>query len=172
MTLKPQYIRENIFIFVVAEIVNPSFKSQTKEELTTPVARFGSTYTLDNKEIERIAATGIMTAALQTLEAKEKTAAKKTDGKKTSRITGIPKLEDATWAGTKRSPECTLILTEGDSAATTAISGLKVIGRERFGVFPLKGKILNVRDASVKEITNNDEITNIKKIIGLKEGRK
>ena len=73
---------------------------------------------------------------------------KKTDGKKKSTIRGIPKLDDATWAGTPKSAECTLILTEGDSAKTTAISGLKVVGRERYGVFPLKGKILNVKDIS------------------------
>lgn len=42
-------------------------------------------------------------------------------GKKTSRILGIPKLEDANLAGTKRSDECTLILTEGDSAKALAM---------------------------------------------------
>ena len=34
-------------------------------------------------------------------------------GKKTGRITGIPKLEDANDAGTKNAMDCTLILTEG-----------------------------------------------------------
>lgn len=37
-------------------------------------------------------------------------------GSKKARILGIPKLEDANDAGTKKSEECTLILTEGDSA--------------------------------------------------------
>ena len=45
-----------------------------------------------------------------------------------------------------------LILTEGDSAKTMAISGLSVIGRDNYGVFPLKGKVLNVKDASQKQI--------------------
>lgn len=55
---------------------------------------------------------------------------------------GIPKLEDANDAGTRYSSECTLILTEGDSAKTLAVAGLGVVGRDRYGVFPLKGKML------------------------------
>jgi DNA topoisomerase-2 len=62
-------------------------------------------------------------------------------------------------------------LTEGDSAKTFAIAGLSVIGRDKYGVFPLKGKPLNVRDASDNQIANNDEINNIKKIMGLQQGK-
>ena len=55
--------------------------------------------------------------------------------------------------GGRHSSECTLILTEGDSAKSLAVSGLGVIGRDRYGVFPLRGKILNVREASHKQVT-------------------
>lgn len=55
-------------------------------------------------------------------------------------ILGIPKLEDANDAGTNKSLECTLILTEGDSAKTMAVSGLAAIGRDKYGIFPLRGK--------------------------------
>ena len=61
---------------------------------------------------------------------------------------GIDKLEDANEAGTKTADMCTLILTEGDSAKSLAMAGLEVVGRDRYGVFPLKGKLLNVRDAT------------------------
>lgn len=47
---------------------------------------------------------------------------------------------------------CTLILTEGDSAKTLAVSGLGVVGRDHFGVFPLRGKLLNVREATHKQV--------------------
>ena len=67
-------------------------------------------------------------------------------------LLGIPKLDDANNAGTKHSLNCTLILTEGDSAKTLAISGLSVVGRDNYGVFPLRGKMLNVRDASHKQV--------------------
>jgi DNA topoisomerase-2 len=92
-------------------------------------------------------------------------------GKKT-RIIGIPKLDDANQAGRSQSEKCTLILTEGDSAKSFVISGLSVIGREYYGVFPLRGKMLNVRDASNKQIMANEEIKNIITIMGLKMGGK
>ncbi len=79
----------------------------------------------------------------------------------------MPKLDDANDAGTKESMNCTLILTEGDSAKTLAVSGLGVIGRDKYGVFPLRGKMLNVREASTKQILDNSEVTNLCKIIGL-----
>ena len=81
-------------------------------------------------------------------------------------------MDDANFAGTRKSHLCTLILTEGDSAKSMAIAGLSVVGRDKYGVFPLKGKMLNVRDASIKQITNNQEITNLKKIIGLETNKK
>ena len=95
--------------------------------------------------------------------------AKTTDGKKRNKIF-IPKLEDALWAGTAKSEQCTLILTEGDSAKTFALWGRNVVGPERFGTFPLRGKLLNIRDASVSQLMNNEEINNLKQIIGLKQG--
>lgn len=77
---------------------------------------------------------------------------KKCSSKKTNKLKGVPKLEDANDAGTKNSMYCTLILTEGDSAKTLAVAGLGVVGRDRYGVFPLRGKLLNVRDGSNKQV--------------------
>ena len=96
------------------------------------------------------------------------TALTKLDVKKKKTIKGIPKLYDANFAGTKKSKDCILILTEGDSAKTMAISGLSAIPKSNnlFGVFPLKGKLLNVREARHKKIINNDEFVNLKKIVG------
>ncbi len=86
--------------------------------------------------------------------------AKKLKGSgRNGRILGLPKLEDANMAGTKNSKECILILTEGDSAKSLAVAGVSSIkARDQFGVFPLKGKLLNVRDANTNQITNNEEI--------------
>ena len=86
-------------------------------------------------------------------------------------MTGIPKLDDANDAGGRNSESCTLILTEGDSAKALAVSGLSVVGRDKYGVFPLRGKLLNVRDASHDQIKNNAEINHIKQILGLQHGK-
>ena len=112
-----------------------------------------------------------MEAAISLTEIKDTKAAKKTDGRKTSSIKGIPKLTDANWAGTRKSWECTLNLTEGYSAKAGVISGLSKQDRNQYGVFPLKGKLMNVKDMSQKKLNENIEITNIKKIIGLEAGQ-
>lgn len=88
-----------------------------------------------------------------------------------SSITGLVKLEDANNAGTKLGSKCTLILTEGDSAKALAVSGLAVVGRDNFGVFPLRGKLLNVREATGKALLDNVEIQAIKQILGLQQGK-
>ena len=42
-----------------------------------------------------------------------------------------------------------------------------MVGRDKFGVFPLKGKPLNVREASHQKVMQNAEISNVLKILGL-----
>jgi DNA topoisomerase-2 len=167
----PGQLKDSVFYFVNATIVNPSFDSQSKETLTTPATKFGSKPAISEKFITGLIKLGLLDEAAALLEAKQARDAKKTDGKKRSTLRGIAKLTDAEWAGTAKSKECTLILTEGDSAATSAISGLLIVGRERWGVFPLRGKLLNVRDVSAKKMMENEEITAIKKILGLETGK-
>lgn len=88
-----------------------------------------------------------------------------------SSLTGLTKLCDANNAGSRSASKCTLILTEGDSAKALAVAGLSVVGRDNFGVFPLRGKLLNVREASHDQIMKNAEIQNIKKIMGLQHNK-
>ncbi len=172
IALKPGQLKEHVTFFVNSTIVNPSFDSQTKETLTTPASKFGSLPKFTDKLVNGLVKAGILEEAMAIMEAKLGKDAKKTDGSKKKTIRGLPKLEDALWAGTAKSGECTLILCEGDSAATSAIAGLKVVGRERWGVFPLKGKLLNVKDISREKFNANEELTAIKKILGLEQGKR
>lgn len=165
-TLKASQIRNHIFIFVNALIVNPAFTSQTKEQLTTKPSQFGSKCVLDDDFYKKVLKTEVMTNILHFAEKKADQLLKKTDGSKRSRMNN-PKLTDANKAGTKDGHHCTLILTEGDSAKGLAMAGRAVVGPDLFGVFPLRGKLLNVRDASVDQISKNAEIQNIKSFIGL-----
>jgi len=97
---------------------------------------------------------------------------KKLTSKKNIKLLGIPKLEDANFAGGQKSKNAVLILTEGDSAKAMALAGLEVVGRDLYGIFPLRGKLLNVRDSKAKSVMENEEIKNIIKILGLKIGKK
>lgn len=169
-TIKPQILKDNMFVFIKSTIVNPAFDSQSKETLTTPVQKFGSKCEISDKFIEKLFKTAIVEKALSYTDFQNQKKLTKTDGKKTSKLI-IPKLDDANLAGTRDSSGCTLILTEGDSAKTMAISGLSVIGRDRYGVFPLRGKVMNVKDASVQKISDNNEITALKKIMGLEQNK-
>jgi DNA topoisomerase-2 len=169
--VNPNSIKEQIILFVRCDIENPAFDSQTKDYMNTPSSKFGSKCDVSDKFIEKIAKMGIMDAACALTEIKENKAAKKTDGTKSKSIRGIPKLTDANWAGTEKSKDCMIIFCEGDSAKAGIISGLSSDDRNVIGVYPMKGKILNVRGENIKKISENKEITEIKKILGLETGK-
>jgi DNA topoisomerase II len=50
------------------------------------------------------------------------------------------------------------------------MSGLSIVGRDYYGVYPLKGKPMNVRDATHSQIMKNEEVKALCDIIGLKPG--
>ncbi|TID17676.1 hypothetical protein CANINC_003945 [Pichia inconspicua] len=166
--IKPFQIKSKMFIFINCLVENPAFTSQTKEYLTTQVSKFGGKrLELPERFVKKILSTGIVDEVLDIAQANADRALKKTDGAKKNRITGYPKLEDANKAGTKEGYKCTLILTEGDSAKSLAVAGLAVVGRNYYGCFPLRGKLLNVREASADQIMKNGAIQAIKQIMGL-----
>ena len=148
----PSLIKDNLVFFINSVIGNPAFISQTKDALTTKPSKFGSSYEVDEKFMKKLAKTNIVNQVIDFAKFKETASLKKTDGKKVLSLRGIPKLEDANKAGTKQSIKCSLILTEGDSAKAFAMAGLGIVGRNLYGVFPLKGKLLNVREASPKQL--------------------
>ena len=159
--------------FLRCDIVNPTFNSQTKTCLTTPVKDFGSACEIPPKFVAKLLGDpGLDLAArvAAALETKVVALVKKKDGGQTSMVRGIPKLVDAGRAGSKRSHECSLILVEGDSAKAGAVSGLSKSDREFFGVYPLKGKLLNTRGACSSKVADNKEISELKKILGLAVG--
>jgi DNA topoisomerase II len=170
MDIKPAMVKSHLFIFINCAIENPAFSSQTKEFLTSGVFSYGSKCVLSDSTLKKIEKSGIIELVLEWARMKEQAQLQsklKSTTANVSRIRGIPKLEDANDAGTKNSDKCTLILTEGDSAKALAIAGLSVIGRDRYGVFPLRGKLLNVRDATFKSTIENKEIQALLQIVGL-----
>ncbi|XP_012230798.1 DNA topoisomerase 2 [Linepithema humile] len=173
VAIKPFQIKNHLWIFVNCLINNPTFDSQTKENMTLQPKSFGSKCTLSDKFVASITKIGIVEAVLSWAKFKADSQLEKLGPKsKQRKLHGIPKLEDANDAGTVRSLECTLILTEGDSAKTMAVSGIASIGRDKYGIFPLRGKMLNVREATHKQILENAEINNLIKILGLQYKKK
>jgi len=160
-------IRQKLFVFVnMTKLRNPTFKSQSKVFLTTPIPK--TIFKIDPKKIlancKRI---GLLDQLEELLMSKDdKAMADAMNGSKKKSIS-VPKLIDASYAGGVHSKDCSLFLTEGDSARTFVVSGLGKIGPKTHGVFPLRGKLLNCYSASNAQIIANKEITNIVKILGL-----
>lgn len=164
----PNSIKEQLILFLRCDLENPSFDSQSKDFMNTPWNKFGSRCDVSDAFIEKVAKMGVMSAAMALTQVKTLKEIKKMDGSKTRTIHGIPKLEDANWAGTAdKSSKCTIIFCEGDSAKAGILSGLSPEDRNTIGVYPMKGKILNVRGELSKKISDNKEITEIKQILGL-----
>lgn len=164
-------IKAQLFVFVNCRVDKPKFDSQMKSRLTTTRSQveatlppFSSTF---RTQLSKVGVSGAVVALHAKQDAKHLA---KTDGTKRGRVRGVDKLDDANDAGGRNAHKCTLILTEGDSAKAMAVSGIGRDGRDRFGVFPLKGKPLNVRGASTQAILNNAELGKLKKILGLKQG--
>eukprot|EP00579_Thalassiosira_antarctica_P002668 CAMPEP_0201875748 /NCGR_PEP_ID=MMETSP0902-20130614/7629_1 /ASSEMBLY_ACC=CAM_ASM_000551 /TAXON_ID=420261 /ORGANISM="Thalassiosira antarctica, Strain CCMP982" /LENGTH=1508 /DNA_ID=CAMNT_0048402857 /DNA_START=105 /DNA_END=4631 /DNA_ORIENTATION=+ len=165
--IKPAQIKNHLAIFVNCLVENPTFDSQTKENMTIRPSTFSSVK-LSDKFMKLVEKSGVVDSVMSYAKYKQNQALKRKGGTKKTKLTGIVKLDDANNAGTAKSKDCTLIVTEGDSAKTLAVSGLSVVGRDYYGVFPLKGKPLNVRDASHAQIMKNEEIMNVVEIMGLK----
>jgi len=161
--LKPYFM-----IFVNAWAANPEFNSQSKTKLLAPSIHFK----LENKHINTIMKWNFVQNINDLIRSKDLLSLKKTE-KKQRGFKKIDGLDHANLAGTKQSKDCTLILCEGLSAKTYAVKGINVgwngkKGRDFFGIYALRGKLLNVRNANIKTISNNREITDIIQALGLR----
>lgn len=164
-------VRQRMMVLVSAMVENPEFNSQAKEQLTSRPGAFGSACQVPASTLKKLATHQPLVAPI-VADAKGRQHAellRATRSKRGSRISllDVPKLEDANDAGGRNGGDCTLILTEGDSAKALAVAGLAVVGRDRYGVFPLRGKPLNVREASPVQVRRNQEITNLIRVLGL-----
>ena len=164
-------VKNNMMVFVKAIINQPTYTSQAKDTLATKQHLFGSKFEISDKFMTSVYKnSGIIDKVTSMNNAVNEKQIAKTDGKKVSRVI-INNFNDAPMAGGKNSSECYLFICEGLSAKTMVVSGLSVIGTDKYGIAPLKGKLLNTRQATVKKLSDNMEITNLKKILGLESGK-
>ena len=173
--VSPATIRDQLFVFVKCEMLNPTFDSQTKECLNTPIGGGSAAgtdgFALADTFAEKVAKLGVMDLVCSITKARDDSkVARTTDGKR-GRALHIEKYTPANWAGTAKSKDCILILCEGDSAKSGILSGLSKEDRDIIGIYPLKGKLLNVRGEDAATIGKNKEITELKQIMGLENGR-
>ncbi|KAM3127256.1 hypothetical protein pb186bvf_020676 [Paramecium bursaria] len=173
LDVKKSKIKKHLQIFINCSIDNPLFDSQMKQCLITKENHFGGPLQ-DQFTVTKVFLDNFISNIIEIIDerAKEKQICQQRNkrprqGKKKVNIYGIRMLEDANDAGKKNSELCTLILTEGESAKCFAMSGLDVVGRDRYGVYALRGKLLNVRNVQPYEIMKNEQIQDIVRILGL-----
>ena len=166
-------VKNKIFLFLISKVPNPTFDTQTKENLTNRMtAEIHKNAEMSQTTLRKIMKSNIVQSILDEQELREKLQLKRMGGGKKANV-NLPKLQDANKAGTRESDKCHLFLCEGDSAVTMAVTGMSVksVGHDYYGAFPLKGKVMNVRDASAQKIKANAEIQSILNITGLEFGR-
>jgi DNA topoisomerase-2 len=171
---KPQLnikdVKKFFRIFIDARIANPEFSSQSKTYLSAPKI----TTKVEKKQMSALFKWNVMEDIQDIIKSKELLTLKKKE-RKSKAFKKIDGFDPANNAGGKRSSECVLILCEGLSAKTYAVSGIQVgingkCGRDWFGIYPLRGKLLNVRNATIKSISNNKEISDVIQALGVKHG--
>lgn len=161
-------IRPFFRIFLNCKLPNPTFTSQEKSQLGSPNVKIPE---IETKITNQIMKWNIMEEIGNLLSAKEMKEMKNTEKKRG--FVKIPGLDPANLAGSKQFDECSLILCEGDSAKTFAVKGIQTgvggkKGRDYFGIFPLRGKLLNVRNSNVSSIADSKEICGVIKALNLR----
>ena len=169
---KPQITMKDVKkffrIFINSVVKNPEFTSQSKTCLSHPEINTNVSTT----NINNIMKWDVISSIKDIIKGKELLSLKKTESK-TRKFKKIDGLDAANNAGGKHSKDCTLILCEGLSAKTFAIGGIQIgwngkKGRDWFGAYALRGKLLNVRNSNIKSISNNKEITDLVNALNLK----
>jgi len=182
-SLSVALVRRHVFLVVKLMLDSPEFSSQTKEKLTTPAAKFGpecSTWQPSAAFLKALTSGGVLAALHEDVSARELGAARRSISSRTSTAASssatrrkdvVADKYDAATNATRAGSTCSLLVTEGDSARALAVAGLAVLGRANYGIFALKGKPLNVRNATVDAISKNKEMSTLLNILGLTLGK-
>ena len=170
-SLKPSFLVNSAGIVMVCTLLvpNPRYANQQKTELATPLREFGFTYSPSERFAAKLASTDLVCRAIRYGKRMldSKLSSKKHSSASSSRVS-VPKYQPAEKL---RSGEASLFVTEGDAALNFAVAGLSVVGRKHYGVFPIRGKLLNCCNASSKKLLENKEVQHLLAILGLDVGR-
>jgi DNA topoisomerase-2 len=165
--VKPSELRNHMFIFIEATVVNSSFSSQTKEKLITEYKDFGSEHVVSENLMKRIFTSEVVKSVLDWIEQKQLAEERKQLRSLNKNLdkAKIIKLIDAKSKDNR--DKCTLSVFEGDSAS----SAFRQYRNPQYqGAFPLRGKFINVMEVPNTKIIQNNEVKNLLASIGLKLG--
>jgi len=163
-------VKQFFRLFIVSTVVRPEFDGQDKNKLEAPqvVAQVKSTH------INAITKWSVMDNIEDIIRSKEMLVLKKAEKGKKKNVK-VEGLDPANNAGGKYSSDCSLFVCEGLSAKTYVVAGIDTgvygkKGRDWFGVLPVTGKLLNVRNATPTSIADNKVIVSFIQTTGLRHG--
>lgn len=171
LAVTPKMVEKRLFFIVAARVSNPAFDSQTKDQLCTSL-RAWNDWTPGEACIKMVDSLIGDELVLSATQKETKTAASACAVKK--RVPVIKDYDPATLSGKgafKSKEPVSLILTEGLSAKALATACKSVLGATVTGIYPLRGKLKNVRGLSPAEYVKNAECKNLASILGLEPGR-
>jgi len=169
-------VKNHFAVFIDTEVDNPIFRGQNKTFLGGKTDGTPIETKIKKGDIPSIMKWSVIEDIKNLLEIKEMSDLR---GKK-----GFVKIEGYDMANNSKKPskrrKCVLGITEGLSAKTYVVSGMKigllnidgelVRGRDWIGAMPIRGKFINPRGKSVKTISLNKEVLAIIQALGLEPG--
>jgi DNA topoisomerase-2 len=165
--VRPSELKNHMMIFLDAEVINPTFNSQTKEKLITESKDFGTEYAISDKFINAILKSEIVNSILDWIQQK-KTAEESKLQRELNRKLDKIKVEKLIDAKGKERWKYSIGLFEGDSAISAF---RKYRDPQTMGAFALKGKFVNVSEMTNQKLVQNSEVVNLMGSIGLKLGQ-
>ena len=164
-------LQEGMYIVFNITAPNVSYDAQVKSNITkigmttftqALVENLNLWLESNEKEIKTIADKAINAKKAREAAKKARETARGDKKEKKNKLLNLPtKLVDA---NSKKRLECELFIAEGDSAAGGLI---KVRNSETQGIFPIRGKLINLYKNSPEKVLANAEVNNLKKALGL-----
>lgn len=142
-TFKAPVITNNLVIFMKGAIPSPSFDSQTKERITDAPKKYAG-YDLSVKDVRAV--WELLRDTVNGIFMQKQLAPSK--GKADRSRMFVRKYTEAHNCTPKLWKQCSLIITEGDSATSTADTGLRVnadpsFNPDWYGVYSVQGVVMN-----------------------------
>jgi DNA topoisomerase II len=158
-------VKNKLFLFLIAKVPNPTFDTQTKENLTNYISKEIHQGTkVSESTLKKIMKSEIVQSIMDYIKLKEQQELKRIQG--ASKKIKIAKLVDAD--ASDRS-ECELFIFEGESAGDSC---RKFRDPQKQAIYKLKGKFSNIMKMSDRQIVESDEVLPLMNTIGLELNKK
>ncbi|MFT5460832.1 MAG: DNA gyrase subunit B, partial [Myxococcota bacterium] len=169
LTLTAEDLREGLVAVISLRVPEPQFQGQTKDRLNNPEVR-GSVDSAIRPVLEqwlhdhRSQGEALVERAAQAARARIASRQAASTVRRKSATSGRLNLPGKLADCSSRNPdECELFIVEGDSAGGSA---KQARDRRTQAILPLRGKVLNAEQATLKRVLANEQLSNVVTALG------